>query len=116
VLHNYKAAIIIDAINTGKMPVGFIHVADKNKFIKSVRMVSFHDINFAEAVDFGKKLNIPMPESINIYGIEVRSTEAFTEYLSPDVHAAAEKCIIMITEKIRFMNNNQIINEFHKYE
>jgi hydrogenase maturation protease len=116
VLHNYKDAIIIDAINTRKKPVGFIHVADNNKFIKSVRMVSFHDINFTEAIDFAKKLNILMPESITVYGIEVRNTEAFKEGLSPVVQAAAEKCIIMISDKIQLMNNNLIINEFHKYE
>ncbi len=116
VLQNYKSAFIIDAIKTGNMPVGFIHVAENNKFMNSVRMVSFHDINFAGAVDFARKLNISMPESITVFGIEVRNTEAFKEDLSPVVQAAAEKCISMITEKIRLMYNDIIINEFHKYE
>jgi hydrogenase maturation protease len=111
VLKNYKTAIVIDAINYGEKPEGYIHITGKNNFLSSVRMVSFHDINFAIAVEFAERLNIPVPEKFYVYGIEVRNTESFSENLSPAVKLAAEKCIDMVIDKIIEIDPKIIINE-----
>ncbi|RMG20268.1 MAG: hydrogenase maturation protease [Methanobacteriota archaeon] len=99
-LSGYHSAIIVDAIKTGTQPPGFIHVLDGNQLVHSVRMVSFHDINFATAVEFARELNIPMPEQIVVYAIEVLETEYFSEHLTPAVESAVEKCTEMILNKI----------------
>jgi hydrogenase maturation protease len=105
VLQNYKNAIVIDAINTNEKPEGYIHVLNYKEMLHSIRMVSFHDVNFATAVEFASILNIPMPESIFVYGIEVRNTETFTEGLSSKAKKASEKCVGMVMERIRNINS-----------
>lgn len=111
VLQNYKTAIIIDAISSGKNPEGYIHVLDKNNFLSSVRMVSFHDINFATAIEFAERMNIPVPSKFYIYGIEVRNADLFSESLSPAVQQAAENCINLVQRKITEISCNNIIND-----
>ena len=108
VLQNFKHAIVIDAINTNDKPEGYIHVLDHNELLHSIRMVSFHDINFATAVEFASMLNIAMPESIYVYGIEVRNIETFKEGLSSLAKKAADRCIEMVMKRIGNINRKFI--------
>ncbi|HJY64208.1 MAG TPA: hydrogenase maturation protease [Ignavibacteria bacterium] len=100
VLQNYKNAIVIDAINTNEKPEGYIHVLSHEELLHSIRMVSFHDVNFATAIEFASMLNIPMPNKIFVYGIEVRNIETFTEGLTPTAQKAADECIGMVMKRI----------------
>lgn len=111
-LSGYKAAIVIDALRTGTQPVGFIHKLNYKDLIHSVRMVSFHDVNFATAVEFAKEVNIPMPEDIQVYAIEINEADHFSEELSDEVNASVDKCIQMILDdlcKPQGVNINQKI-------
>jgi len=110
VLQNYKNAIVIDAINTNEKPEGYIHVLNHESLLHSIRMVSFHDVNFATAIRFASTLNIPMPEKIFVYGIEVRNIETFTEGLTPTIQKAADKCIGIVLNQIMKINGNIFIN------
>ena len=100
-LSGYKNAIVVDALKTGKMPVGYIHNLDYKDLIHSVRMVSFHDVNFATAVEFAKEIGRPMPENITVFAIEVEETDHFSETLTPKVMEAIDICIQMIMEEIK---------------
>jgi hypothetical protein len=74
-------------------------------------MVSYHDINFASALEFAEKMCIPVPENIYIYGIEVRNFEAFSEKLSIEAKNAAARCIEVVMHKINEITNNILIPE-----
>jgi len=100
-LSGYKNTIVVDALKTGKMPVGYIHNLDYKELIHSVRMVSFHDVNFATAVEFAKEIGRPMPENITVFAIEVEETDHFSETLTPKVKEAIDTCIQMIMEEIK---------------
>jgi hydrogenase maturation protease len=99
-LSGYKSAIIIDALTTTKKPVGYIHKFDYKELINSVRMVSFHDVNFATAVEFAKKMDIPMPDEITVYAIEIKKAECFSEKLTEEIALAVDKCTQMILEEV----------------
>ncbi|MCB0259926.1 MAG: hydrogenase maturation protease [Calditrichaeota bacterium] len=92
-LAGYDAAIIIDAIQTGRKPVGYIHRMHAEALIHSVRMISFHDINFATALSFARALEIPMPEDITVFAIEVADIHTISENLHPLVMNAVERCV-----------------------
>jgi hydrogenase maturation protease len=106
-LTGYKSAIIIDSINTGMKPVGFIHKWDYTDLINSVRMISFHDINFATAVSFAKKLEIPMPEKIIVYGIEINQTNNFSEGLSDVIKQSSVRCVDLILNNLCLHYSNK---------
>ncbi len=99
-LTGYNKAIIIDALTTGKKPTGFIHKFNYDEIIHSVRMISFHDINFATAVEFAKILDIPMPDEITVYGIEVEKIEHFSENLSQEMWEAVDNCVQLVKKEI----------------
>jgi hydrogenase maturation protease len=99
-LSGYKTAIIIDALRTKTQPAGFIHKLNYKDLIHSVRMVSFHDINFATAVELAKEVNIPMPEDIQVFAIEINEADHFSEELSVEVNVSVDKCINMILDKL----------------
>ncbi len=99
-LSGYKTAIIIDALRTMNHPVGFIHRLDYKELIHSVRMVSFHDVNFATAVEFAKEMNISMPEDILVYAIEINDADYFSEELTKEVSNAVDNCIQLILDEV----------------
>jgi len=100
-LSGYDSAIVVDALKTGEKPAGYIHKLDYKDFVHSVRMVSFHDVNFATAVEFAKEIGRPMPENITVFAIEVEETDHFSETLTPKVEEAIDTCIQMIMEEIK---------------
>ena len=114
-LSGYKVAIVIDALKTGTRPAGFIHKLNYKDLIHSVRMVSFHDVNFATAVEFAKEVNITMPEDISVYAIEINEADSFSEELSYEVNVSVEKCIQLILkelyERYGIQINNNVITE-----
>ena len=107
-LSGYQSAIVIDAVRTAQKPLGYIHQFDYKDIINSVRMVSFHDINFATAVEFAKKMGIPMPEDIKIFGIEVCETDQFTEELTQEVKDCINDCINMILKENNVQQQDKV--------
>ncbi|MHB1688865.1 MAG: hydrogenase maturation protease [Ignavibacteriaceae bacterium] len=99
-LKGFNTAIIIDAFKTGSNPPGFIYIMNQNNFSGSARMVSFHDINFATAIEFARKLGLKMPDNIIVYGIEAKEIDTFSETLSPEVEEAVNKCVEEIKRTI----------------
>ena len=99
-LCGYEHAIVIDVIKTGEKPVGYIHQLEGSDLVHSVRMVSFHDINFATALAFARKMGIPMPESVSVYAIEAAETELFSESITPEVRQAIDECVRRVLEEV----------------
>lgn len=99
-LSGYDRAVIIDAIQTGQKAPGYIHRFSPGDFVHSVRMVSFHDLNFATVLEFAKRLGIPMPEEISVYAIEVEETEVMAERMTPAACRAVEECARNILAEI----------------
>lgn len=96
----FNSAIVIDTIQTGKKPIGFIHQFNQNDLINSVRMVSFHDINFATSIELAKALDIKMPEEITVYAIEIINTTCFSDEISTTVMHAVNKCVNRVLRKL----------------
>ncbi len=99
-LSGFNSAIVIDAIKTNKFPPGYIHQFDYKQIINSVRMISFHDVNFATAVEFGRKMEIPMPENIVVFAIEANEVETFNENLSLPVETAVDECLKLVCNEV----------------
>jgi hydrogenase maturation protease len=113
-LSGYDAAIIVDAFRTGQKPVGSIHHLKPDDLINSVRMVSFHDINFVTALEFARQMDIPMPEYISIYAIEVAETELISEEMTPEVIPAIQRCTRKITKEIENNIFSERSNDDHR--
>lgn len=99
-MKDYKSAILIDTIKSGRKPPGYIHTFSHRDFVSSLRMVSYHEINFSTALEFARKMNITVPEKIIIFAIEAKRIQEFSSRISKEVQRAINECVKKIISLI----------------
>lgn len=113
VLVGRQRAVIIDCLCTGLYPPGTIVRLNEKNFRGSVRLNSFHDINFATLLELGKKMGWQMPVQIAIWGIEGAEMGEFKEELSPAVLRAVDQ---VVNEILDFFNLKFILYKNKKFD
>ncbi|MEM2900366.1 MAG: hydrogenase maturation protease [Thermoplasmata archaeon] len=100
---DYDKVIIIDAMVTGKHAVGEIKKLKVEDFSNTKHSTSPHDINFATALEIGKR-SMPerIPKEISIYAVEVgnRNIYNFSEELSPEIKESVKKVAKFVKKEI----------------
>ena len=86
-------AAIIDCLCTGTIAPGTIIRLDESDFRGSVRLNSFHDVNYPTVLALARILDVKIPDKIAIWGIEGQVMDVFTEALSPAVHASLKDVV-----------------------
>ena len=99
-LTGYDRAIIIDAIETAGGKAGQIYQLDVAAFNSTRHAASPHDVNFATALELGKKLNLTLPQKIDVFAVEVTDTSTFGEKCTPEVQEAIPRCVEMIIREL----------------
>lgn len=89
----YDQAIIIDAMMSGKHPVGTIRMLAPDSLVKTRNTLCTHDGDFYLAFELGRDLGLAMPLSVKIIGIEVEEVDHFSEELTCRVHAALPSAV-----------------------
>lgn len=97
----YEKAVIIDAMVTGNRSPGTICTVSDSELGSARNIASTHDINFSTALEMGRMLGIHMPGDINIFGIEAKEVERFSETLTDAVARAVPQVVRLITEELR---------------
>jgi hydrogenase maturation protease len=91
-LKGYDYAIIVDSIKTNSNPVGYIHHLQPTDLLPSLRLTSYHDINFITALKLAEVLNEKVPASIDIFAIEIDDNITICENISPSLWSSIIKC------------------------
>lgn len=99
-LTGYDRAIIIDAIETVGGKAGQIYRLDLAALDATRHAASPHDVNFATALELGKKLDLALPQKIDIFAIEVADTSTFGEKCTPEVQEAIPHCVEMVIREL----------------
>jgi Ni,Fe-hydrogenase maturation factor len=82
---------------------------DEHDLGGSVRLNSFHDINYPTVVALGRTLGWDMPEEVAIWGVEMSVSDEFGEELTPVVSDAVAT---VVQEVLAFLDpTNVVINE-----
>ena len=84
-----RHAIIVDCVEAASPEPGRIRQLDLQHVSGASRLIGPHDISVGVAFELAGTLGIRMPETVEIYGIEVADTQRFGEALSPAAEAAA---------------------------
>ena len=92
-LTGYDQLVVVDAVQLGSAPVGTVHRFSLSDLASTVRPSSPHDINFATALQMGKKWGYNIPADIRIYGIEVKELSKFSENCTPEVTEKLDKIV-----------------------
>jgi hydrogenase maturation protease len=95
-LRDYDSAVIIDSIVTKKKPVGYIHHLTPKDLLPSLRLNSYHDINFITALDLAKSLKVKMPDIIDIFAVEIENNYTISEQIDPVLWRTITECSLDI--------------------
>ncbi len=99
-LLGYHKAIIIDAIQTPGGKPGDIYRLDPESFNATNHLASPHEVDFTTAIDFGKRVGLPLPKEIVVFGIEALDTTTFNEDCTPAVKRAIPICVELVLQEI----------------
>ena len=86
-LTGFDHAIIVDCLQLAEPEPGRVHELSLATFNGSARLNSAHDINIRTAFELARGMQVPMPDTLEIYGVEALDTLTFTESPSPQVAA-----------------------------
>jgi hydrogenase maturation protease len=87
----YDRVILIDAIQTSGAKLGTIRrltLDDIASAIPTQHSASAHDMNLPTALEMGRRLDLALPEIIEIFAIEAEDVVTFGETCTPAVEAA----------------------------
>ncbi len=91
VIHGYRYAVIVDAIQTGNYGPGSVVIFDESYFDDLINEASSHDVNLPTAVKIGRQMDPDiMPDKIMFVAIEVEDIKTMSETMTPAVEAAVE--------------------------
>ncbi len=106
-LVGYDRTIIVDAVQTRGGKPGEIRRFEPGTFTTTCHANSPHDVNFATALELGKRLGLDLPRLIVIFGIEVEDVTSFGEECTPAVMAAIPDCVNRILHELN--NNSSVV-------
>jgi len=110
ILTGYDYAVIVDSIKTANKPQGYIHHLKPNDLLPTLRLTSYHDINFATALKLAETLNAKMPSDIDIFAVEVEDNYTISEHINPELWESIKKCsecVIKLLEKHQLLLNDK---------
>jgi len=100
VLVNFDRVIIIDAIQTREGRVGQVYRLEPEALEATQHISTPHDVNFATALELGKRLGLALPRQIVIFAIEVEDVTTYGEKFTPEVERAIPACVEMIIKEV----------------
>jgi hydrogenase maturation protease len=102
VMIGYEYAIIIDALVTKENKPGRIHRLTPSDITTTWNMMTLHDLDLPTAMEMGKMLDYNVPAKVDIWGIEGKDLETFSEELTPEVAAAVPTVVEEITKNLGY--------------
>ncbi len=87
ILMGYDAAVVVDAICTGRHPPGEVFEIDPAA-LSPVEVPSPHFAGLPEMVDLARRLDVPFPARLRIVAVEVRDALTVGGAMTPEVAAA----------------------------
>lgn len=104
VIHGYRFAIIVDAIQTGEHGPGTVILYSERDFDDAVTHAATHDVNLPTAMRIGRQMDPDiMPEEVRFVAVEVQDIRTMTETMTPEVEASVEsacRAVLHIMEEL----------------
>ena len=95
----YQRLMIVDAIQTGRVPPGSIHELD-GQDLKLLPVASPHFAGVGEMIALGRELGLPVPEQVKIFAIEVADPFAITTEMTPALRNALPSIIERVMQTL----------------
>lgn len=103
-IRGYNYVVVLDAIKTGNFFPGHIHKLKTSDLLPTLRLNSYHDINFITAIKLAETFKEKMPEDIDIIAVEVENNFTIAEKLSDEIIQSIEKCTKIVLDLLKAKN------------
>ncbi len=97
----YDRACIVDAMVTGRFRPGEMTEFGLDELCRTRNIVCTHDTNLATALELGRMLDLHLPATIRIWGIEARDVTSFGERLTEDVERAVPVAVSALLRELK---------------
>jgi hydrogenase maturation protease len=87
-LEGFDHAVVIDAVKLREGAPGDVVVFDSSSLQPSLHLVAGHQIDLPTALEMGRKLGRPVPDTVYIVGVQIEDDTTFDEQCTPAVEAA----------------------------
>ncbi len=95
----YKQLVIVDAIQTRRARPGFVHELEGTD-LHSLPITSPHLVGVGEMIALGTQLELPVPERVKIFAIEVEDPFTISTQLTPALKTALPEIAARIHKAI----------------
>lgn len=90
VLRGYDRAVVLDSIQTSGGTPGAWYRFGMEALQDTLHLTNIHDVNFATALELGRRVGIPLPGEIHVFAVEVLDNRTFSERMTPTLEACYE--------------------------
>lgn len=110
-LIGYTNAILIDAVTTGKSPLGNVSSCPLEALPNRAfgHLCSAHDTTLQNAIQVGQKMGAQLPSQIIIVGVETYQVFEFSENLSPEVADSIPRAVALVLNLLQIEAKNSCI-------
>jgi hydrogenase maturation protease len=98
----YRAVAIVDSIQTGKAPPGYLHELDAPALTQLTGRTP-HFVGVSETLALGRKLGLAMPEQVKIFAIEVADPFTLGTAMTPALQSALPGIVERIAAVLQTM-------------
>lgn len=95
----FDTLLIVDAVQTGKVPVGFVHQIDTAE-LRALPTVSPHFLGISEMLALGAKLGFSMPQCVRICAVEVGDPLTVGTALTPALQNAFDGIVDHVSQAL----------------
>ena len=88
IVADFASVVISDAVLVSAPQPGRVHRYDLRETPGQRTLTSLHGVGPGTALEFGRRLGLPVPPRVVAYGIEVLDPYSFDEAMSPELVAA----------------------------
>ena len=97
IVSGYERLIVVDSIITREGRIGKLHRLRRDDFTDAIRAAPKHQMNLFTTLEFGRNLNIDMPDETVIYAVEIEEAlemkEGYTQELQDAIPGIVEAII-----------------------
>lgn len=96
----FNELILVDAVQTGKAPAGFLHEFDAND-LKTLPTVSPHFLGVGEIIALGRELGMAIPSRVKIFAVEAEDPFTMSAQMTPALQRALPGIVERVTITVR---------------
>lgn len=100
-LQGFDRAIIIDAIQTAQGKVGEVYRLSLEDLTIPSQSPLTHNIDLPTAIKLGQQLDLPLPQEIILFAVEVEEVAIFSKEWTPKVKEAIPKVVEVVLDELK---------------